>query len=163
MISTIFHTCVKQAFLMACLIVLAASMPGCRDNPVVALSDDNRILQPTRDHVLVANPQSPLPDVPAPIGFELIANRSSGRINPGGTRDVLHVYQGIGDFSAAVEYYRRQALAHGWQNDFQQAGPKETVLSYRSQRETLEIRLTKPGRILTVTVTIRSREFGATM
>lgn len=148
---------------LACLLLPVMMLTaGCRNNPVLAVSDDNRVLQRGKDGILVANPQSPLPDVPAPVGFELIPAKSFGRINPGGTREVRHVYQGLADFSAAIEYYRRQAATHGWQSIHQLADGQETVLTYQSPRETLEVRLSKPYRIVTVTVVIRSREYGIT-
>jgi hypothetical protein len=150
---------VKQAVLLLTLCAALVMTAGCRHNPVVALSDDNKVLQPPKDAVLVANPRSPLPDVPAPVGFDLIPARSTGRINPGGTREVRHVYQGLADFAATVDFYRRNAAQHGWQSVHQEAGSQDTIMTFRSQRETLEIRLTRPSRILTVTVIIRSREY----
>ena len=151
----------RAGFLTALVLgslLVSLTMAGCRNNPVMAVSDDNRILQSHTGSILVANPRSPLPDVPVPVGFELIDSKSTGRINPGGTRQVHHVYQGLADFTAAVEYYRHVLAANHWQSISQDADGKDTVLGYQSTRETLVVRLSKPGRIMTVTVTIRSRE-----
>lgn len=134
---------------------------GCRNNSVVPVSDNNRLLQSSSGDILVANRKSPLPDVPAPLGFDLIPARSTGRVNPGGTREVRHVYQGIADFSAAVEYYRRTLADHGWETIAQIADGSDTLLTYRSPRETLDVRLSKPGHIMNVTVIIHSREYNA--
>lgn len=144
------------------LIVLAVTstiLVGCRNNPVVAVSDDNRLLQRSSGEILVANRKSQLPDVPSPVGFELISAKSTGRINPGGTREVRHVYQGLADFSAAVEYYRRTLADNGWESVSQTADGQDTLLTYRSPRETLDVRLSKPSHIMTVTVIIHSREY----
>lgn len=153
------HSFVKLTLLLMSLGAASVLSTGCRQNPVLALSDDNKVLQPPKDAVLVANPRSPLPDVPAPVGFDLIPARSTGRINPGGTREVRHVYQGLADFAATVDFYRRNVAQHGWQSIHQEAGSQDTIMTFRSERETLEIRLTRPSRILTVTVIIRSREY----
>lgn len=141
------------------LAVLSLFVSGCRNNPVVPVSDNNRLLQGSSGEILVANRKSPLPDVPAPLGFDLIPAQSTGRVNPGGTREVRHVYQGIADFSAAVEYYRRVLADQGWQTISQIADGSDTLLTYRSPRETLDVRLSKPGHIMNVTVIIHSREY----
>jgi hypothetical protein len=135
-------------------LVLLVGLAGCRNNPVVPISDDNQLLQSEHGSILVASPDAPLPDVPCPVGFELIASRSTGRINPDGTRQVRHVYQGLADFAAAVEYYRDVLESHGWKSISQTAEGADTVLGYRSSRETLQVRLSKTGRILTVVVTL---------
>lgn len=147
-------TKLARMVVLICAVVTLATLAGCRNNPILPISDDNRLLQPSHGGVLVADPQSPLPDVPRPVGFGLVSSKSYGRIDQDGTRQVHHVYQGQADFASAVGYYRQVLKEHGWQGLSQSAEGSATILNYRSSRELLQIKLTKSGKILTVIVMI---------
>ena len=103
---------------------------------------------------LVANPQSPLPDVPAPVTFRIVPSRSRTSVTPGG-RVVDHLYQGLATTAATVAYYRRVAAEHGWQPQRELTHGGHVLMRYVSTRETLEIEVSRQGEVVSAQVRIR--------
>ena len=62
-------------------------------------------------------PDQPLPpkfaDIPVPMGFKLVPDKSSDRV-VGGYRRISHVYKGEGEMRVVAEYYRRHMPELGW-------------------------------------------------
>jgi len=123
------------------LIVLAGLGAGCENvkTPVIAFTDDGDYLGYRGGKGLVASDQSPIPDVPMPIGFKPVVSKSSSSFD-GQVRSVNHVYQGRAKHADAVAFYRNILPIHGWsfvnrsdQND------GTTIQTFTKGRETLEV------------------------
>lgn len=138
------------ALTLASMMVLAVG--GCAESPtLVHLSEDGRILRKPASAELVAKPDSPIPDVPMPVGFVFIETRSSSQ-SVGHLRRVDHVYQGLASRGQVAEYYRRVLPASGWQRGSDEMAGPSHVLRYMKDREALEIRITESNSVATVRV-----------
>ena len=62
---------------------------------------------------LVAQPRSPVPDVPVPSDFELVEKMSRSR-SRGSWRTVDYLYRGGGEKFAVKRFFERQMSINGW-------------------------------------------------
>ncbi len=145
---------------MASTLLLVTS--GCNRGaggpfPVWAYSDDGDLLPKASGAGLVVDPQSPIPDVPKPIGFVGVPSKSTSGTD-GRTRNVLHVYQGRSSAIDAAAFFRRYLDDYGWQLDgFDTGDPRATVQAYAKGPEQLRITITAANGITTINLVISAR------
>lgn len=154
----------RQMFVF--IIVLALLGVGCQrvKTPVIAFTDDGDYLGYKGGEGLVASAQSPIPDVPMPIGFKPVVSQSSSEFD-GRVRQVHHVYQGRADHPDAVTFYRVGLPMHDWRFVRRVDQPDgSTTQSFTKGNESLEV-LTRQGTLVrnidssvtTVVITIGPR------
>lgn len=99
---------------MLMLVVLLG--PGCQhvQTPVVAFTEDGQYLGYKGGEGLVARSDSPIPDVPMPVGFRPVISQSSSAFD-GLVRSVNHTYQGRSNVADTVAFYRGHLALHDWQ------------------------------------------------
>lgn len=157
----------KTGQLAAILIALpAALVAGCNSNPVgkvpfqvpvVAFNDDGQYLSQRVGPGLVAATESPIPDVPMPIGFKPVVSRCSSSFD-GVVRTVVHVYQGRARAAEAVLFYRQQLPLFGWEPADKQAHEDgSTTLYYTKGAESLSMRLDNRFNTTTIEAYIAAR------
>ena len=90
---------------------------GCTNQkvslPGVNFTDDGVYVPRQQAPGLVADPDSPIPDVPKPIGFVPVESRSAHE-QVGDQRYIEHVYQGRGKPTEAARFYTRALVDNGW-------------------------------------------------
>jgi len=152
---------------LSCLIILTClASIGCDRNPVkrvpfqvpvVAWNDDGEYLPKRVGPGLVANEQSPIPDVPVPIGFKPVKSLSSSSFD-GVARTVTHIYQGRGRSAEAAIFYRQQLPLNQWRRvDKQVHEDGSTSLYYDKGAESLGMRMSDRNGIITLEVYITPR------
>ena len=125
--------------------------------PVFAYSDDGDLLAKPSSAGLVVDPNSPIEDVPKPIGFVGVPSRSTSRVD-GNHRVVLHVYQGRANRLDAAAFFRRNLDDYGWKVDgFDTGDLNATVQTYAKGNETLRITITGDRGKVTINVAIDAR------
>lgn len=149
---------------LVCLLVLIGTPPmltGCSGSgqgpfPVFAYSDDGDLLPRPSGAGLVVDKDSPIPDVPKPIGFVAVPSKSYSSVDPlTDVRTVVHVYQGRSNTQDAAAYFRRNLDDYNWQLDgFDQGDPRATVQAYAKGPEQLRITISGDRGITTLQVTI---------
>lgn len=134
-----------------------AAMTGCSRNPVATFSEDFQYLSRQAGPGLVAEPDSPIPDAPHPVGFKPIVRKSTVEtLAP--SRVLRHVYQGRAPLADVRLFYGQQLPFHGWRVDDQRFTEEgELVLEYVKGRERLRVRAVQTGSRTTVIVTITPR------
>lgn len=120
------------------------------------LSDDGRWLPPATGEGLVARRDSPIPDVPMPVGFVGVASRSQSSVVDD-VRVVHHLYQGQAGVADAITFYRRELPAQGWRLISSQIEVQPAVLLYQKGREQLQISVVRRHRVVSITVSIQAR------
>ncbi len=143
------------------LLTLPAGLTACRGTggpfPVFAYSDDGDLLPKPSSAGLVVDPNSPIEDVPKPVGFVGVPSRSTSRVD-GNSRVVLHVYQGRANRLDAAAFYRRNLDDFGWSLDgFDNGDLNATVQTYAKGNETLRITITGDRGKVTLNVAIDPR------
>ncbi|MEE9403999.1 MAG: hypothetical protein V3V20_03840 [Algisphaera sp.] len=128
-----------------CLLALIASLGACRGAsgpfPLLVYSDDGDLLPKPSSAGLVVDPNSPIEDVPMPIGFKGVPSKSMSRTD-GNHRVVLHVYQGRANLLDTAAFYRRNLDDFGWKVDgFDTGDPNATVQTYAKGNEVLRINI----------------------
>ena len=142
------------------LLLTASLLGACQRTPdpfgpPVAVSDNYQILQGQSGPGLVADPGSPIPDVPKPIGFKADAERSSSAGGGGGPRQVHHVYQGVGSIGEAVAFYRQALRNRGWEPaGIRSTEQYEAILHYVKGSEALSVKIGGGGRVSTLVIDI---------
>lgn len=131
---------------------------GCQTSPVsvppFGVSEDYQVLAGQPGRGLVADPNSPIPDVPKPIGFKPVVAQSSAA-SDGRARTVHHVYQGMGGSGEVVTLYQRTLPSKGWRFTGQRSlAEGGTVLTYTKGPEDLQIATRQSYRATTITVDI---------
>ena len=141
--------------LAAALACLSLALPACTGSdgtfPVWVYSDDGDLLPKASGGGLVVDPDSPIPDVPKPVGFVPLPSKSSVSTTPGGERSVVHVYQGRANRLDAAAFYRRNLDDYGWTTTgLDQGDPRSTVQSYAKGPENLRINITQDRSVVTI-------------
>jgi len=149
----------------ALLIGLIALSTGCSGPsgpfPVFAYSDDGDLLPKPSSAGLVVDPNSPIEDVPKPVGFVGVPSRSTSRVD-GNHRVVLHIYQGRANRLDAAAFFRRNLDDFGWTVDgFDTGDLNATVQTYAKGNETLRITITGDRGKVTLNVAIDARTTSA--
>ena len=166
-----------MALRRAMMPVLAATLlavGGCGDSwnrpqewrfaaadPMTAYSDEGHYLPLQVGEGVVADPDSPIPDVPRPVGFVALASQSSS-FSDGNARVVEHVYQGrVRKPSDVTAFYRQQLTQPG--NDWTlvdqyQATGGGTVLSYVKGPEQMTVTLRTRRGVTTIVIRIGPRQ-----
>jgi hypothetical protein len=119
-------------------------------------SSDGRTLSKPSGDELVADTQSPIPDVPKPVGFLFIESRSSSQSTPT-QRRVTHVYEGLATRAQAADYYRKTLPTRGWKAVDDTMDQNISVLNFTKGNEGLQVRVSESGRFLTVQVFLREQ------
>lgn len=157
----------KTGLALAFLIALTAAFTsGCNSNPtkrvpfqvpVVAFNDDGEYLPKRVGPGLVAATESPIPDVPMPIGFKPVVSQCSSSFD-GVARTVAHVYQGRARAAEAVLFYRQQLPLFNWEpTDMQTHEDGSTSLYYTKGAESLGMRLNNRFNTTTIEVYVTPR------
>lgn len=143
---------------LLCVLTLAGLvMLGCHDTPALFYqSSDGRTLSKPAGDELVADPHSPIPDVPKPVGFLFIESRSSSQSTPT-QRRVTHAYEGLATRAQAADYYRKTLPGKGWIASQDTMDKNTSVLNFTKGNEGLQVRVSESGRFLTVLVQIREQ------
>lgn len=140
--------------LLLCLLALPACQTAPVSIPPVNLTQDRQILMGRPGPGLVADPKSPIPDAPKPIGFKPIASQCSSSFN-GITRTVHHVYQGIASTNETVQFVRQHVPNDGWKFlDFRSETGNAAVLVYTKGREALTVTVKATPTVATLTYDI---------
>jgi len=152
--------------LATCLMGSLPLLVGCKSNPVkrvpfqvpvVAFTDDGQYLPQRVGPGLVADLDSPIPDVPMPIGFKPVISRCSSSFD-GVARTVTHVYQGRATAAETAIFYRQQLPFFKW--ELQNRTDQEDgsiILNYTKGREALNVRVSSRFNVSTVEVYITPR------
>lgn len=157
----------KSGKALAVLALLVCSaISGCKSNPVgrvpfqvpvVAFTDEGEYLPKRVGPGLVAMNDSPIPDVPMPIGFKPLVGQSSSSFD-GVSRTVTHIYQGRARAAETVLFYRQQLPLFGWEPVGKQVGEDGTTsLHYTKGAESLGMRLSDRFNTATIEVYITPR------
>jgi hypothetical protein len=155
---------------LSILILIVAGGPGvlsgCNSNPVgkvpfevpvVAWNDDGEYLAKRVGPGLVAAVDSPIPDVPMPIGFKPVVSQCSSSFD-GVARTVTHVYQGRARAVEAVLFYRQQLPAAGWVPVERTVHEdNSTGLHYVKGAESLALRLSERFNVATIEIYMTAR------
>jgi len=131
------------------LIVLAGLNAGCQNvkTPVIAFTDDGDYLGYKGGKGLVASDESPIPDVPMPIGFKPVVSKSSSSFD-GNVRTVNHVYQGRARHADAVAFYRNILPIYDWEFVSRSDQTDGSTIQYFTKgRESLEV-FTRQGTLM---------------
>ena len=142
-------------------------LAGCQRAPVslppFGVSNDVQYLPGQPGPGLVVDPNSPIPDVPKPIGFKALPKLCSSSVDAGGARLVHHVYQGVGAAGEAVALYRQALKQHGWHpvsirgGSPDRDGGSRVVMEYGKGMESLRVGIGTGGNVTTVVVEIGPR------
>jgi len=97
---------------ITCCLLMAAVVVGCEDDTRVS-SDPFDPDSPSVRMRLIADPESPIADVPVPVGFEL-REKSSRSYHAAGSRYIDHVYRGRADKIDIERFYQRVMSTKGW-------------------------------------------------
>ncbi len=144
----------RHALLAAALAGLILAGSACTGSdgafPIWVYSDDGDLLAKPSGGGLVVDPDSPIRDVPKPIGFVPVASKSSVSTD-GDQRTVTHVYQGRANRLDAAAFYRRNLDDYGWTTaGLDQGDPRATVQSYTKGPENLRINITQNRSVVTI-------------
>ncbi|MEX0885429.1 MAG: hypothetical protein WD009_03220 [Phycisphaeraceae bacterium] len=137
------------------LVGVVGLVVGCDGGgpPRLLYTDDGQYLPPQVSPGLVAQPESPIPDVPVPVGFRLLQDRGHVDVSGGG-RSVHHVYQGRGRQPDAVTFFRQNLPRRGWERTrrpFEEEDGSIT-LAYTNGQENLQIHVQQRYQRLTLTM-----------
>jgi hypothetical protein len=152
----------RNPLLLLALVAVSGWGVGCQRAPVslppFGVSQDYQVLQGQPGPGLVANPNSPIPDVPKPIGFKPLVGLSSAS-SDGVARTVRHVYQGVGSSADAVNFYHRALPLNHWRFVSQRTIPEGgTLIVYNKGNEDLHIATQQGfGGVSTITIDIVPR------
>lgn len=137
------------------LLLALAILPlaSCDSVPIGPQTDDGQWLPAPTGQGLVADPQSPIPDVPKPIGFLPVVNRCSSTVADG-IRLVSHLYQGRGDIADTVAFFRRELRRHHWLSLSEETRSGVTIMRSRKGLEALDVEISQPTRVISVVVKI---------
>jgi len=126
---------------------------GCGEVRIMQQSEDGHWLQPRAAAGLVADPRSPIPDVPMPVGFVPVPSKCRAGATST-ARNVVHVYEGRATMRDAVTFYRSQPPQHDWQFLGEQAMGSEVMMWYERGPERLSVQLSRSGGTVRATVGI---------
>jgi len=143
------------SLLASSITLLAMTLAGCGHMPVVSFSDDGQYLTHHRGPGLVADPESPIPDLPRPIGFVEVPKLCSASVGPDGVRTVQHFYQGRGPVAEIQLFYKYQLRDFGWTvSNVGYTDEGELVITGQKGPESLRIRAVRSGSRTNLIVTI---------
>ena len=131
-------------------------LAGCSRLP--AFSEEGKWLSQPHGQGLVAKRDSPLPDVPVPIGFVALEARSVGYVTQDGVRMVRHIYQGRAGLADAVEFYRQELRHHGWRRLHEDNVGHIAAMRYVKGPESLIVRLSRRHTVVTLRLNIEPLE-----
>lgn len=139
------------------VLCLAIVGGGCKQGPFgMAFSDEGHMLPPPEGPGLVAAKQSPIPDVPHPIGFVLITSQSRSELIDG-RRYAEHMYQGQAQAGDIVRFYRRVLPRHGWKPGSEHQDQELVRLNYAKGAEDLTIQIARQQSVVTCYVVVQDR------
>jgi len=122
--------------------------------PGLALSDNWKPLPPRAGEGLVADPESPIPDVPMPIGFRPLPRVSHVSASPS-ARQVHHVYQGVAKLPEVVVFYDTVLPSNDWRPVGRLDQEGGVILGYRKGTERLDIRANRKRGVMTLMIDIQ--------
>lgn len=135
------------------MLTLATGCGARPEAPRVPFSAEGGYLEGPAGAGVVADPDSPIADVPRPIGFRLLRSRSSTDVS-GETRRVRHVYQGRAAVLDVVTMYRRHLPRADWNYLGREQQGSTTVLRYTKGPEQLTLRIGEEGVLSTLTAIV---------
>lgn len=148
----------RPRFRLLAILLTTAVMGGCvEDAHVLSLSSDGQYLPPQTGLGLVARPDSPIPDLPMPIGFKVVVDQSLVEVH-GISRYVRHVYQGRSSMADATRFYRHHAPLYGWRPVSERAENSQTLMWYVKGDERLTLQFSRRGGIVSTVVWITDRQ-----
>lgn len=137
-----------------CMAMATAVLAGCAklsSVPMLPISNEGHYLPGQPATGLVADPQSPIRDVPKPMGFVAVSP-DAVTAQPMGVRQLRQAYQGRASIPEVWEFYQRQLKLHRWRPLETQITEKH--LTYTNGAEKLDIQLRKEWMVVTITITI---------
>ena len=137
-------------------VLVSLTLAGCTYH-----SDEGEWLTRPVAKGLVADPHSVLPDVPKPIGFELVESQSEGVMRDG-ARMVNHKYQGRSTMNEVIEYYRTIPRRHKWKPVREDRDLHGMYMWYTKGREMLESEISQLNYKSTAIVRIRDKNLAGT-
>lgn len=145
------------------LTLILAALSGCGGLASVQLpggaaySDDGQYLPPPPGPGLIVNADSLIPDVPTPIGFKPLADRSYNHSTQV-ARDLKYWFQGQGQLAEAELFYRRELAEHHWRFLSREDAPDgSVVLRFTKAPEALRVRLAQTHAVTTIVITIHPK------
>ncbi len=138
----------KHLFLVSCFLFLATFLLGCAGvSKKDTLPQDRPLLEP--QVMLKFN------DIPAPLGFKLLA-QDSYIFESGGIRVGILKYQGNANVEQVVNFYKDQMPLYNW-NLLNVIEYGERLLNFEREAETCIVRLLPKGSHITITIALGPR------
>ncbi|WP_432799906.1 hypothetical protein [Poriferisphaera sp. WC338] len=155
----------KHIFTTALSITLMLCLTACSTQPISSFtgySDNWKTLEKQHGPGLIADPASPIPDVPAPIGFKPIPEHCNV-VTDGYYRVVNHLYQGKANLAEMVQYAKTYMEAEGWQpiDRIDDLASNTSVINFRKGAENLSVRMTKRFAVASMYITIEPQNTAA--
>lgn len=122
----------RRAMLAVALLALVAG--GCDSEGRFIGTGSSGPSEVAEPDTLVAQPSSALSDVPMPVGFGLVENKSRSVSAPG-VRLVDHQYSGSEDKWSVGRFFKRQMPAHQWTLMADHMYQGDVVLDFSKGRE----------------------------
>jgi len=143
---------VRFSIIMVGLTMFAAVLTGTGCSGTLPYSKDGQYLKgPGNLQGVVGLMDSPIPDVPVPIGFVPILDDSDARLE-GNVRVIQHVYQGRATINDVIEFYRRGLPLHDWKYVSEGQRGDEYLMAYTKGVESLRVAVRKRGMVLTLQI-----------
>lgn len=142
--------------LLTLLLMVVLVLAGCHKvkTPVVAYSDEGAHLPAARGPGAVPHPDSPIPDVPMPVGFRPLPTQSHVSFD-GVSRQLVHVYQGRAHPGEIRLMYTQNLPRYQWQKQsVEEAGRNTTILHYTKGRERLTVTIRRSYSVINLTIEI---------
>ena len=121
-------------------VVLAAGCGGSSTIGSTDVGDDPMVILPS----LVPMSNSPIPDVPIPLGFE-IGEKQTLEFGAGAARYLQHIYKGKADKWELKRFFRQQMQANRWQFVTYMLAAGEFSLEYEKDNERCRIMIADSG------------------
>ncbi len=113
------------------VVAVAAALAGCNQGAIDTGGSAGEADAPTE---LVAKARSPIPDVPAPLGFKMDQKHSLSAAAPG-VRLITYRYKGSADKWAVGRFYKRQMPSYQWVHEADRMIHGTIFLNFRKEGE----------------------------
>lgn len=156
----------KRLFLLYLVALIGVTACGRRDVsvPMLDWTDEGVYVPRSSGEGLVVAPDSPIPDVPVPVGYVPLVNQSESGTAAGGGRLVNHLYQGRGDLDEILQFYRQNLPRFGWRAAGRETEPapnrrltRTEEITFVKGSEEIRVRAWKRERLMTMQVAMGPR------
>ena len=157
----------RRLFPLFLVTLLALTACGRRDVsvPLFDWTDEGTYVPRPSGEGLVVAANSPVPDVPVPVGFVPLASQSESSTAASGNRVVNHFYQGRGELDELLQFYRQNLPRFGWRVAGRETQPAPSrrlsrieQISFVKESEEVRVRAWKRERLMTVQIALGPRD-----